>query len=60
MLIGDVNGDKTVNNSDVGLTKGQIGMAVTSANFREEIQISGTLASADVWEVKGAKGHTLA
>ncbi len=59
MLIGDVNGDKTVNNTDAGLTKGQIGMAVTSANFREDVRISGTITSADVREVKGAKGHIL-
>ena len=38
MLIGDVNGDKKVNNPDIGLTKGQIGMAVTNANFREDVR----------------------
>jgi len=59
MLIGDVNGDKTVNNTDAGLTKGQVGMAVTNANFREDVRISGTITSADVRQVKGAKGHTL-
>jgi hypothetical protein len=59
MLIGDVNGDKTVNNTDVGLTKGQLGMTVTSASFPEDVRISGTITSADVREVKGAKGHIL-
>ena len=59
MLIGDVNGDRKVNNTDIGLTKGQIGMAVTSANFREDVRISGTITFADVREVRGAKGHTL-
>jgi len=59
MLIGDVNGDKTVNNTDAGLTKGQVGMAVTNANFREDVRISGTITSADVRQVKGAKGHSL-
>lgn len=59
MLIGDVNGDKTVNNSDLSLTKGQVGMAVTSANFREDVRISGTITSADVKVVKGANGHIL-
>jgi len=59
VLIGNVNGDKTVDNTDVGLTKGQIGMAVTSANFREDVRISGPITFADVREVKGAKGHIL-
>ena len=59
MLIGDVNGDKTVNNTDAGLTKGQVGMAVTNANFREDVRISGTITFADVREVRSAKGHTL-
>jgi len=34
-------------------------MAVTNANFREDVRISGTITSADVREVNGAKGHTL-
>jgi hypothetical protein len=59
MLIGDVNGDKTVNSVDVSLTRSQLGMPVTSANFRDDVRISGTITSADVREVKGAKGHTL-
>ena len=59
MLIGDVNGDKTVNNTDANLNKGQDGRAVTNANFREDVRISGIITSADVREVNGAKGHTL-
>ena len=58
MLIGDVNGDKTVNNTDISLTRGQVGMAVTNANFREDVRISGTITSADVRQVKGPKGHS--
>ena len=41
MLIGDANGDKTVNSVDVSLTRSQLGMPVTSANFREDVRISG-------------------
>ena len=59
MLIGDVNGDKTVNPTDVSLTRGQIGRAVTGANFREDAKISGTINSADVKQVRSANGHTL-
>jgi hypothetical protein len=59
MLIGDVNGDKTVNGTDVSLTRGQVGMPVTSANFREDVRISGAINSTDARAVQGAKGHTL-
>ena len=59
MLIGDVNGDKTVNSVDVSLTRGQVGMPVTSANFRDDVRISGTIDSRDVREVRGANGHSL-
>ena len=47
MLIGDVNGDKTVNSVDVSLNRSQLGMPVTSANFRDDVRISGTITSAE-------------
>jgi hypothetical protein len=59
MLIGDVNGDKSVNTADVSLTRGQVGMAVTSANFRDDVKVSGTITSQDVRVVRGANGHIL-
>jgi photosystem II stability/assembly factor-like uncharacterized protein len=59
MLIGDTNGDKTVNNADVNLTKGQVGMAVSGSNFREDVKIDGQINSTDVRQVKGAIGHIL-
>jgi hypothetical protein len=59
ILIGDVNGDKTVNTTDVTLTKGQIGMPVTSSNFRDDVNVSGTITSADSKQVKSDVGHSL-
>jgi hypothetical protein len=59
MLIGDVNGDKKVNNTDVSVTRGRVGMAVTIENFREDVRIGGTITSADARAVQGAKGHRL-
>ena len=59
MLIGDVNGDKKVNNTDVSVTRGRVGMAVTIENFREDVRISGTITTADARAVQGAKGHRL-
>lgn len=59
MLIGDANGDKTVNNTDVSLTRIQVGMPVSAANFREDVQVTGTINSADVRQVRSANGHSL-
>ena len=59
ILIGDVNGDRTVNTTDVALTRGQIGMPVTSSNFREDVNVSGTITSADGKQVKSDVGHSL-
>lgn len=59
LLAGDVTADKSVNNSDVSLTKGQVGMTVTSANFREDVNANGTISSADVRQVKTNVGHSL-
>jgi hypothetical protein len=59
MLIGDTTGDKTVNNSDVRQTRGQVGMAVSASNFREDVNVNGAITSADVSLVRSDVGHTL-
>ena len=52
MLIGDVNGNKTVNSTDVSQTKLQSGQDVTAANFREDVNINGQINGTDVSLVK--------
>ena len=59
MLIGDTNGDKTVNNSDVTQTRGQVGLPVTASNFREDVNVNGAITSADVSLVRSNVGHIL-
>lgn len=59
MLIGDVNADKVVDQNDVRLTKGQIGMPLTSANFREDVRADGTINQGDVKVVRQDLGHNL-
>src|SRR6266581_953502 len=59
MLIGDTTGNKTVDNADVTLTRGQVGLPVTASNFREDMNISGTITSADVSLVRSDVGHSL-
>ena len=57
VLIGDVNGNKTVNASDVALVKSQLGQAVGSSNFREDVNADGSLSSSDVALTKSDVGH---
>jgi predicted outer membrane repeat protein len=59
VLIGDVNGNRTVNASDVALTKSQVGQAVGNGNFREDVNASGTITATDVAIVKSDVGHAL-
>ncbi len=59
VLAGDVDASKTVDNADVGLTRGQVGMPVTSANFREEVRVDGTINNGDVNTVRRAARHNL-
>jgi hypothetical protein len=59
MLIGDTNGGKTVNHSDVTQTRGQVGLPVTASNFREDVNFDGAITSADVSMVRSNVGHSL-
>ncbi len=59
MLIGDTNGNKAVSASDVAQTKAQSGAAVTSANFRTDLNVGGTVTASDVSLAKGNAGHSL-
>ena len=57
MLIGDTNGNKTVNATDIGQTKTQSGIAVTGANFRQDVTVSGgTINASDIGLVKSRAG----
>jgi hypothetical protein len=59
MLIGDTSGNKTVNSSDIAMTKAQVAQPVTSANFRTDVNANGSVTASDVSEVKANTGHTL-
>ncbi len=59
MLIGDTNGNKTVNAGDVAQTKGQSGAPVTAANFREDVNANGTVNAGDTAQVKANAGHSV-
>ncbi len=59
MLIGDINADKTVSAFDVTQTKHQVGMPVTSANFRDDIRPAGTINATDVKQARSRVGNSL-
>ena len=60
VLIGDTNGNGTVNAADIAQTKGQLGQPVTSANFRNDVNANGVINSADGALVKSHAGGTAA
>jgi hypothetical protein len=59
MLLGDTSGNKTVNASDVAQVKAQVGVPVTSANFREDLNVDGLMNASDVGLVKANVGHSV-
>jgi N-acetylneuraminic acid mutarotase len=59
VLVGDVNGNATVNASDVSLTKSQVGQEVSDSNFREDVNVNGAISSTDVAQVKAEVGTAL-
>jgi hypothetical protein len=59
VLLGDANGNGSVNSSDVSQTKSRAGQTVTSTNFRSDVTVDGSLNSADVSLVKSKSGTAL-
>jgi hypothetical protein len=58
-LLGDTNGNGSVNAGDVAQTKAQSGQAVTAANFREDVNVNGSINAGDVALVKSKSGTSL-
>lgn len=59
VLIGDTNGNGTVNAADVAQTKAQLGQTVTGSNFRTDVNANGTVNAADAALVKEHSGEGL-
>ena len=59
MLVGDTNGNKTVNASDIAQTKGQSGLPVTAANFRTDVTADGSITASDIALVKSHSGASV-
>jgi hypothetical protein len=58
-LIGDVNANRVVNASDIGVIKSQSGNAVTAANFRDDVTADGSLNATDISLTKSRSGTGL-
>jgi hypothetical protein len=48
ILIGDVDGNKIVNDTDVNQVNARVGSAASSANFRDDVDVSGSITQNDV------------
>jgi predicted outer membrane repeat protein len=59
MLVGDINGSKVVNASDIGAVKAQSGLPVTNTNFRADVAVSGSITASDIGLVKSRSGASV-
>ncbi len=59
LLVGDTNGNRSVNSADIAQTKSKSGQAITSSNFREDLTADGGINSADIGLVKSKSGTFL-
>jgi hypothetical protein len=58
-LIGDTNGNRAVNASDVSQTKSRSGQAVDGTNFRSDVNANGSINAGDAAVVKQKSGTSL-
>src|SRR5207253_8630919 len=59
MLIADVNGDRAVTASDVGLVKSRVGQPVNASNFKADVRANGLINATDVSLIKSKIGTGL-
>ena len=59
LLIGDVNGDGTVDNTDVHQVTTHVGQTVTQDNFRNDVNLDVFINRGDVNLVRSNWGHSL-
>ncbi|HEX8279872.1 MAG TPA: PQQ-dependent sugar dehydrogenase [Chthoniobacterales bacterium] len=59
VLVGDTNGDGTVNSGDAQQTRARSGDPVNATNFRSDVNADGTINSGDAIAVRARSGNTL-
>ena len=58
-LVGDVNGTRAVNASDISGAKARLGQATNAQNFKFDVNASGEISASDISAVKARSGLTL-
>ncbi|MDQ6623822.1 MAG: dockerin type I domain-containing protein [Verrucomicrobiota bacterium] len=56
VLIGDTNGDRTVNSGDAQQTRNRSGQATDASNFRSDVNTDGNVNSGDAIIVRARSG----
>jgi len=59
VLVGDVNGNRTVNAADVAQTKARIGQSIDQTNFRSDVNANGSINATDLSNIKSHLGTGL-
>jgi hypothetical protein len=59
VLIGDTNGNRTVNAADVAQTKARLGQTVDATNFRSDVNVNNSINAADTAIIKGHLGTSV-
>ena len=59
LLVGDVNANGVVSNTDVASVKGQVAAPVDASNFRTDVTANGVISNTDVSATKGQVGTSL-
>ncbi len=59
LLLGDSNGDGSVNSGDATITRNRSGQSTDAINFRSDYNLDGNINAADVTIVRGQSGNAL-
>lgn len=59
VVVGDTNGSRAVNSSDLGIAKANVGAGLTTTNFRADVTGNGSVNSSDVSVTKTRSGGGL-
>ena len=58
-MIGDINGSKIVNATDIGQVKRLSGATINATNFRADVAVSGAINASDIGLVKSRSGQSV-
>ena len=59
LLLGDSNGDRSVNSGDATQTRNRSGQALTATTFRSDVNVDATINSGDAFIVRSRSGQSI-